>query len=441
MHSTPLPPSTPKTSLWSNRNFVLLWIGQAISLLGDAIFDLTLIVWIAAVLAKQQPWAPLAVSGVLVAATLPVILIGPLAGVFVDRWDKRQTMLWMDLLRALLVASLLLVTGAVRFPFFAGGRPSLPVQLGAIYSVVFFASICAQFFQPARLALMGDVVEEAQRAQASGLGQVTQSLASILGPPLAAPLLFGFGVQWALLINALSFGLSFLVLAAVQAPPSARSVEPGHGGTLGQEFRQGLRFAFSHRVIRALIIASFITLLGAGAINALNVFFFTQNLHASVTLVGLMDAVFGIGIIVGALLAGAFALRIGLERTLSWTVLAAGIVFLILARMTNLGAALGLIALLGVFQAGISVSIGPLVLKVTPRFLVGRVAAVLTPSSTLASLVAVVLAGYLASTVLDRLHVTVLGMTVGPIDTIFTGAGLLIVLAGLYLLRNLGQAT
>ncbi|HEY6411648.1 MAG TPA: MFS transporter, partial [Ktedonobacteraceae bacterium] len=328
----------------------------------------------------------------------------------------------------------------VRFPFFAGGRLSLPVQLGAIYSVVFFASICAQFFQPARLALTGDVVDEAQRAQGSGLGQVTQSLASILGPPLAAPLLFGFGVQWALLINALSFGLSFLVLAAVQAPPSARSVEPGHGGTLGQEFRQGLRFAFSHRVIRALIIASFITLLGAGAINALNVFFFTQNLHAPVTLVGLMDAVFGIGIIVGALLAGAFAQRIGLERTLSWAVLAAGIVFLILARMANLGAALGLIALLGVFQAGISVSIGPLVLKVTPRSLVGRVAAVLTPSSTLASLVAVVLAGYLASTVLDRLHTTVLGMTVGPIDTIFTGAGLLIVLAGLYLLKNLGQA-
>jgi MFS family permease len=433
MDSTTMSSVAPKSSLFYNRNFVFLWLGQGISLLGDVIFDLTLVIWIAAIVAKDQPWAPLAVSGVLVAATLPVILIGPLAGVLVDRWDKRQTMLRMDFLRGLLILALMALTGAIQLPF----TISLPVQLGATYLVVFLASTCAQFFNPARLSLMGDIVEEPQRAQASGLGQVTQSFASILGPPLAAPLLFGFGIQWALLLNALSFGVSFAAILAVQAPESARSLEARQIGSIRKEFQEGLRFALSHNVIRPLLVAMFITMLGAGTINALTVFFFTDNLHAPLTYLGLMDAFFGIGIIVGAVITGVFAERFGLERVLSWSIFAAGILFLVIARMTSLAPAMALIGVMGICQAAISVVVGPLVLKVTPRNLIGRVAAIMNPTSTLAMLISSVLGGYLASTVLVGLHTTILGTTFGPIDTIFTGAGVLIVLAGFYLMRNL----
>src|SRR5262249_33016569 len=86
-----------------NRDYALPWGGQLISTLGDFVFDTTLIVWIATQLAVGQPWAPLAVSGVLIAATAPFLLIGPLAGVFVDRWDKRWTLMTMDMARAVLI--------------------------------------------------------------------------------------------------------------------------------------------------------------------------------------------------------------------------------------------------------------------------------------------------------------------------------------------------
>ena len=62
--TTPSPTSTTMALLF-NRNFVLLWLGQAISRLGDTVFDFTLLLWIAAVLARQKPWAPLASSGIL----------------------------------------------------------------------------------------------------------------------------------------------------------------------------------------------------------------------------------------------------------------------------------------------------------------------------------------------------------------------------------------
>lgn len=422
--------------LWANRNFALLWSGQAISSIGNTLFDMTVILWIAAQLFRQETWAPLAVSGLLIATMLPELLIGPLAGVFVDRWDKRRTMLCADLLRALLILSLLLVTGILPFPFLAHMFLSPQTRLITLYSVVFLASVCAQFFGPARLVFLGDLIEERQQAQAAGLEQVTQSIATIVGPALAAPLLFGLGIQYALLFNAFSFAVSFLAIAAIHTPVSTQTASSEQPGNIGKEFLQGVSYTLKHHTIRALLIGVFLTTLGAGSINALSVFFFTQNLHAPLILIGLMDAVFGGGIIVGALVIGALGQRIGLERVFSSGILVIGVIFVILARMTNFGFVLGLMVFTGICQGAISVVSGPLILQSTPRQLIGRVVSVLNPSATFASLMSVALAGYLASTVLQNFHKVILGIKVGPIDTIYTAAGILIISGGLYIIYN-----
>ena len=76
------------------------------------------------------------------------------------------------------------------------------------------AGVCAQFFNPARLAIIGELVPEDRRAQASGLTQLTSSLALIVGPTLAAPAYFQFGPGSALLVNAASFAVSCAAIAA-----------------------------------------------------------------------------------------------------------------------------------------------------------------------------------------------------------------------------------
>lgn len=435
-------PAARKVGPLINRNYGFLWFGQAISLVGDQVFDLTLVVWIASIIARQPdgsiaPWAPLAVSGVLVAATLPFFLVGPLAGVFVDRWNKRATLLRMDAARTVLILLLLLATGIVPLPFFAGGQPTIPFQLGLIYGVVFLASTCAQFFGPARLALIGDVVADEYRAQASSLAQGSQALAIIIGPPLAAPLLFSFGVQWALLVNAASFLVSFLCVNVVRAPQAARSVEVGARGNVGREFRDGLRFAFTNRIISTILGIAFIAALGAGAFNALLVFFVTENLHTPVTNVGIMGAVFGLGAIIGAIIAGTIAQKMGVERLLIGSIFAAAAVFFVLARMTSFGPALVLTFLAGVIQVALNISLTPLLLRATPRAMIGRVAAVLNPSGQVAQLISVGLAGYLASTVLRNFHQSVdVGslhlFTLGPIDTILTGSAVFFLLSAIF---------
>lgn len=183
-----------KPSLLINRNFALLWSGQTVSVIGDLLFDTTLILWIASQIALHQSWAPLAVSGVLVAVSVPTLLVPPIAGVLVDRWDKRRTMIRMDAIRGALILSLLLITGIIPLPF----ELSTTRQLGAIYTIVFLASCCAQFFSPSLTALIGDLVEEPLRPRASGLSQVTSSFAVIIGPPLATLLFLqsGFAGHW-----------------------------------------------------------------------------------------------------------------------------------------------------------------------------------------------------------------------------------------------------
>jgi MFS family permease len=425
--SSPRQSVPAKAPFYINRNFALLWSGQAISYIGDFVFDTTLILWIAARIGAGQSWAPAAVSGLLVCILLPTLAGGPIAGVFVDRWDKRRTMLAMDAARAGLVASLLIAASVVL---------SAVGQLAMIYTVVLLATVCQQFFGPARMALIGDVVEEGQRARASGLGQVTMSLAAVIGPPLAGPLLFSVGVQWALLANALSFVASFAAIALVHAPPAARSVALGEKGNAWRELVDGIRFYAGNRVLMTLLIAVSLAMLGAGALNALDIFFVTGNLHTSASLYGYLSAAFGLGSVAGAILASVYAQRIGPARLFWIALLLTGIGILVYARLTSFWPAVALLCVVGMPVAGLNVAVMPLVLQSTPRDFIGRVTSVLQPAVSLASLTSIVLAGILVSTVLQDFHLHVAGITFGPVDTIFTAGGILCLAGGIYAMSS-----
>lgn len=439
--SATTPGSAPvkRVGVLINRTFAFLWLGQSVSQFGDQVFNTTLVIWIAVALIPDRVVSPLAVGGVLIAAALPVLFVSPLAGVFVDRWDKRRTMLTMDALRVVLIGALALTAGTATLTAFGVERLPLNIQLGATYVAVFLASCCAQFFNPARLAFIGAIVEDSAQARASGLSQVTTSLASILGPLLAVPLFFVFGVQWALLLNAASFAVSFLAILAVRAPKTAKPHEVDQRGAFGRELVEGLRFGFGNRIMMTLLVSMGLVVAGAGAFNTLIVFFLTENLRAPATQYGLIGGMEGAGALLGAIAASIFASRIGLTRLFSFAIFAAGILFVILARMTNLTSALAVVLLIGVMTAGLNVAIPPLILRVVPRHLVGRVFSLLTPVIVLASLLGVGLSGYLASSVLVGFHVEAFGVTFGPIDTILLGAGALILLGGVYALLNLRE--
>ncbi len=424
----------PPVPLLINRNYALLWIGQSISTIGDAIFDTTLVLWIASRIAQGQSWAPLAVSGVLIATAIPIMVVGPLAGVFVDRWNKRYTMLRMDALRAVLIVALLLLTP---LPFLNSSTWPHGVQLAGIYLVVLLATVAAQFFGPSRLTLIGDVVSEEQQARATGMAQTSQSLSVVIGPPLAALLFFGTGVQWALLINAASFVISFLAIFLIKVPQRVVDDEENEGGSFFlTDLTSGLTYFRGNRVLTTVLITVTIAMFGAGALNALDYFFIVRNLHAAPSLYGFIGTAQGIGAIVGALAAAVWAERLGVARTFWSAVLALAVLILVYARLTSFAPALVVAFLVGLPTAALNVAVGPLILRNTPRKYIGRVAAVLTPAMSLASIASIAVAGYI-TTIVSNFSATVFGISFGPVDTVFTVAALLIGVAGLYAAFNL----
>lgn len=437
MNTTTAAPSARRASPVINRNFGLLWLGQTISVIGDFVFDTTLVVWIATSLAKNQSWAPLAVSGVLLAASLPVLLVGPIAGVFVDRWNKRRTMLVMDAIRVVLALALLPATGLIPLPGIDVAQISIGWKLGAVYVAVFLLNACGRFFRPSSLALVGDLVPEAQQPRAMGMLQTSASLGMLIGPALATPLLVASGPDWALAINALSYLVSFTTILAIAAPREAQRATTKERGNFAREFFAGIGYFFRSRLLRALGIGAAIVMLGGGGLNVLEVFFVQDNLHTTPAFFGLLATAQGVGMLLGAILASVFAERIGVIRMFWGGLILVGGFMLAYSRLTSFWPAFALILVAGVPLAALNVATGPLILRSTPRSLVGRIASVIDPMIMLATILGSALAGYLDSTVLRGFSADVYGLHFGPVDTIFGVAGILAIVGGLYVMLAL----
>jgi predicted MFS family arabinose efflux permease len=389
--------------LLKNRNFVLLAVGQAISNIGDFLFSTTLLVWVFSLTHSAT-----AISGVLVAQYIPVFALGPVAGVFVDRWNRRSTMVATDLLRMAFALLPLVVQGALRLP--------------AIYASVFAISSFSRFFMPARMGVMQVIVAPEQQTRAASIGQATFALSFIIGPAIASPLYFLVGPVVACSINAASFLVSALCLMALRAPrkalrPYVQSDKSGVGA-IASEVYAGLRLIAKSRVLYMVLIMALIAMLGVGALNALDIIFVTQRLHVSASLYGPLTAVAGLGTLTGAILIGVFANRVKPPILLSGCVLLLGIGITIYAFQTWYALALVIYFLSCLPQGGIDIAFAPLMMKATPRAMMGRVEAVLETGMSGMSLVSVALAGFFGQFV--------------PVYIIFAVCGALIALAGAF---------
>jgi MFS family permease len=341
-------------------------------------------------------------------------------------------MLTCDACCTVLIAALLLLPAA-------GSSLGAGVKLAILYAVVAAVASFSQFFGPSRTAVIQAVVAPADRPRAMGLAQSMVSVAAIIGPPIAAPLLFVSGVQWALGINAASFAVSFAATWLIRLSPAAPATtsDPAIRAGFRSEFAAGLSFFRRSPALVAIAVGVIVATLGTGAINVLMVYFLKANLHTAAKWLGTMDAAEGAGGVLGALAAGWAATKIG-SRRLFWTgLVTAGIALLGLSRATALPPALAITAVVGLVAGGVNVTISAIMLEVTPPHMLGRVISVVNPVVQLASIVSMGGFGILAGTVLAGLHARIAGLTFGPYDTIFGVCGLIIVVSGLLVIRPL----
>ena len=176
-------------------------------------------------------------------------------------------------------------------------------------------------------------------------------------------------------------------------------------------------------------------------LNALDVFFVIHNLNTSPTLYGFMGAVMGAGVLVGAIIAGRIAGRVGLNRMYWMSLLAFGVFLLIYARLTSFAVALVLMFVVGFPQASVNVAAAPILMAATPRALLGRVFSLVQPIVSIASIISTAVAGLLATSVLAGINAQVGGIRIGTYDTIFSLAGLLMLVGAVYAWSRLRHAS
>jgi MFS family permease len=421
-----------QTARLISRDYRKVLAAQAASSIGDQLTLTTLMLWTATILFHGSSAAPEAVAALLVVAGATTMIAGPIAGVYVDRWDRRKVMLCADASRAVAVAGLVAVSAAA-------GHSHAGRTLVIACLLIACVEVGNRFFFPSRMAYIADIVPDpVNRARAASYGQTVEAFALIVGPPLAAPLLFAFGPEWGFAADGLSYVLSYLLIRSIKR---AR-IETKHGeaevaSSFWRDLSAGYRLILGDRMLTTVIITIIVVALGTGSSGALEVFFISANLHVRSVNYGWLAMVFGSGMIAGALAGVRVGSRIGYTRMMSSGLLAVGVCMAWYAKLGSFGAGLLMTLLTGIFVGLLTSSLGPILLEQVPNEFLGRVNSAIGPAQQLASVAAVLCAGWLVSGPLAGHHFHVMSVSFGPLDTVMMAGGLLIMGSGIYAVFSL----
>lgn len=376
-----------------------LQAGQAVSALGDAVLTTSAIVWIDRDIAAGRPWAAAAVSGIPAAVYAATAVAGPLAGVAVDRFDRKTVMAVSELARAGLAGGLAAVA------LLPAGKLPAAAWLAIVYAAVVLLNGAGQFFDPARTAVIAALEPGvAGRARAAGLAEATASAATMIGPLIAVPLTLAAGIRAALAVDAATFLVSWLSVRGLPSSRPARSA----GGVLA-EFRAGLRCFAASRRLTALLSVTVTCQFGAGALTALNVIAVTQTLHGTARDYGVAEALAGAGYIAGAVAAGTLVRRAGARAVTCAGLFAAAGLTAAYALARSVPEGLALLAAYGTAIGLLNTSAAPFLMGSVPREYLGRAMTIFQPVNQAAGAVSVLGCGWLAGTVLRGFHAAGLG--------------------------------
>ena len=294
--------------LLRNRSFVALWLGQTVSFVGDYFYFLAI-----PILVERLTGSALQVGLSVIASTLPMLVLGPVAGVFVDRWNRKQTMIVSDLLRALLVLVCLVV--------------QTPDQVWVYYVVGFLMSCVSRFFFPAQNAVLPLIVpDKDDLLAANGLMQIVQTAGLLIGPTLAGFSISLWGAQVAFLVDSATYLLSAAAILTITVPhtTSGRQAAGGQLAAVWSEMREGIVYLFGNRTMVGILMCLSVVQLGLGAIHVVWVPFMQRTFGLGAEGLGAVDTAQGVGMVLGGLSMGLVATRVRKKDLAGWGIIFCG---------------------------------------------------------------------------------------------------------------------
>ena len=348
------------TSLWRHRDFVRLWAAQTVSLFGSQVTTLALPLT-AALTLKATP----AQMGVLGAAQFaPFLLIGLVAGVWVDRRRRRPVMIAADVGRAVLLALI----------------PTLALlnvlRIEQVYVIAFLAGALTLFFDVAYTSYLPSLVARDRLSEGNAKLEGSAAVAELAGPGVGGVLAQILSPPLALVVDAVSFVFSALSLRTIRVA-EPEPVPHARDEGVWRDIGQGLRVLLGNRLTRATVSAAATLVLCSSIGSSVYVLYLIRVLHLPPALVGLVYLASGLGSFPGAILCGKVTRRLGVGRAIVVAVFAmSGARLLILAASGPVVVALAILMVAEAFGgfAAIIWDINQLSLRqgLTPQYLLGR---------------------------------------------------------------------
>src|SRR5574341_1807731 len=269
--------------------FRRLWLGQSVSLLGDFLALFAVLSY-----ASFKLHATAAqVTFISVAFLIPFAFFGPIAGVFVDRWDLKRTMITSDLIRAALIFALIFTP-----------------NLYGIYAILAALSFVSTFFIPAQTVALRTLVPPHGLLPANAMMQQAMQVIRIFTPALAGALVAWFGAYVCYLIDGGSFLFSALMIAPLlirRQQASAAETGKTTVGSVVSELGAGARFVFTHASILFVIVAITAGMFAISCFGPLLAIYVRDNLKTNELVFGVVNSLVGVGMIVCTMLIGRFA--------------------------------------------------------------------------------------------------------------------------------------
>ncbi len=296
------------TGLWRDSDFMKLWIGETVSLLGSQItpFALPLV----AILVLNATPDQMGILGAVEFA--PFLLIGLFAGVWIDRRRRRPILIGADIARTLLLATI---------PIAAMLNALSMMQL---YIVGFLVGIFTVFFDVSYQSYLPALVKREKLVEGNSKLEISRSVATIAGPGLAGQLVQLVTAPIAIAIDAVSFLVSAIFLSLIRVP-EPDPVPHGERRSFWMEIREGLNVVLGNPLLRSIAGCTATANLFGSIMGAVLLLYLTRVLHIEPGLLGLIFSIGSIGALVGALYAGRAAQRFGVGPTIVGSALLGGL--------------------------------------------------------------------------------------------------------------------
>ncbi len=376
-----------------NLPFLRFWLAQLISQFGDRVHQMALV----GLIALRNPGSSFELAKLLAFTIIPVFIIGPIAGVYVDRWDRRTTLFVCDIIRGCLVLSIAF--------YFIDSSSVYP-----LYAVVFLIFAFSRFYVPAKMSLIPEIVKEQDLHIANSLVTVTGMIALVFGALFGGLIVEKAGPKGGFLWDALTFFLSGLLVFSIprfktwhldktRMLTAGREMLAAHK-TVWAEIWEGIHYIRSQREIRFIFMMMSVLFAAAGAVYVVIIVFIQQAFNSVTKDLGFLAVPLGIGLLLGSLAYGKWGARVFKWKAMFWSLILGGMMTVCFATVVhtthNRMLAAGLAFVLGFVVGPVVIASNTVVHTVCKAHMSGKVFAALEFVMHLAFLAAMLASSYAA---------------------------------------------